>query len=112
MDPRIASQRLDSLRRNRNPRPVTDLSADIQRVVAALQSQRKVVGGLDAAWRTEVPAELQARVAVVSLARGTLTCRAPDASSRYEFDQWARSGGLSRLAAASRLVISRCKWSH
>jgi len=111
VDPRIASQRLESLRRYRTPQAAVDIAADVQRLIGALQSRRKAVGGLDAAWRAEVPTELQERVAMVGLSRGTMTCRCNDASARFQFDRWARSGGLTRLAAVAGVGVARCKWT-
>lgn len=109
MDPRIANQRLESLRRHRNPKAAVDIAPDVQRLVNQLQFQRTAVGGLDAAWQAAVPAELAARVSIVSLARGTLSVKAHDAGARFEFDRWARGGGLAQLAKAAGVVIARCK---
>jgi len=111
VDPRIANQRLEALRRFRNPKAAVDIAPDVQRLVNQLQGERKAVGGLSAAWESTVPAELTPRVSLVSLSRGTLSVKAHDAGARFEFDRWARSGGLASLAKAAGVVISRCKLS-
>jgi len=71
----------------------------------------KDMGAVSQAWTDLVPARLRARCRLVRLQRGVLDVAAGDASGRYEFDRWMRSGGLAALRDAATAPINRVRVS-
>jgi hypothetical protein len=46
---------------------------------------------------------------VVRLARGVLTVRVPDDSTRFALDRWLRSGGQAELARRTPATLTRVR---
>lgn len=93
---------LERLRKWRNkPEPAWGLGTELAAIGKTIRKQGRTFGAVGGAWAGVVPAGLAARSGLVSLLRGVLTVRVPNASVKYELDGWLRAGGELEL-------IKRC----
>lgn len=102
--------RLSRLRALRNP-PERDVSLGtaMAEETRRLKRTHRAVGGLAGAWAATAPPGLAERCEVVRLARGVLTLRVPDDSTRFAVDRWLRSGGQAALAAETPATLTRVR---
>lgn len=77
------------------------LTADLTSLVQGVKRQTTRFAGLGEAWQALCPAHLSAGTTILSLSRGVLSVRAPDAAARFALDRWLRDGGETEL-------IKRC----
>ncbi len=94
--------------RNRPERDVS-LGAAMAEETRRLKRTHRAVGGVARAWAATAPPGLAGRCEVVRLARGVLTLRVPDGSTRFAVDRWLRSGGQEALAADMSTTLSRVR---
>lgn len=113
MDPTPQDSRLARLRewRNRRERDLS-LTRVLEEEQRRLRRVHRAVGGAERAWIEAAPAELAARCEVVRLARGVLTVRVADDSTRFALDRWLRSGGLLALTRATPATLTRVRLMH
>lgn len=105
------NSRLARLRSLRNrPAPDLSLGAELGRERRRLTRMHRAVGGAAAAWAAVAPAGLAERCDVVRLARGVLTLRVPDDSTRFAIDRWLRAGGQAQLAAETPATLTRVRF--
>ena len=105
---------LSTLRRYRalpTGRPLS-IAPEMATIARELGHAARAEDALDHAWRSLAPANLRERAGTLSLSRGVLSVRTPDASARFELDRWLRAGGMARLARACGRGISRVRFSN
>jgi hypothetical protein len=110
MHPTPQSLRLARLRVLRN-RPAPDLrvSGALAQEQRRLSKASRAVGGVARAWDLTAPESLRARCEVVGLARGVLTVRIADDSTRFAVDRWLRAGGRDLLASRTPATLTRVR---
>jgi hypothetical protein len=103
---------LQRLRGFRNwQHPNTHLSQLIRDACRSVERQHSAAGGIAEAWAEILPPHLTRQAQIVSLARGTLTVRTADASTRYQIDRFLRSGGQAELARRAKVAVTRVKFT-
>ncbi len=101
---------LAKLRRLRvRPEPDLSLAAAVAPLQRELTKRRRSGGAAETAWERAVPGPLRAKATVLSLSRGVLTVRVPDASARFGLDRFLRSGGQDALIGTSPVAIKRVR---
>lgn len=104
-DTRLAALRAARARRERD----LSLGGLFDAARATLDRSRSRLGGAGDAWASCCPPGLAARASLVSLARGVLTVRVPDAPTRFELDRALRAGLENDVIARSRAPIRKVR---
>jgi Dna[CI] antecedent, DciA len=104
-------ERINQLREWRNRRAPRDTSLSFlpdqfQRQIARPFKQ---LGELTTLWTEHVPAELAARTALRSFARGTLNVCVADSATLYQLDRALRDGLEKRLRQSFKGTLQRVK---
>lgn len=108
MDGSAEASRLEALRKQRASRPREWAVGDAFAAAAReLERSRKRLAGVAEAWDAVCPPGLAGRTAIVGVARGVLTVRVADASTRFELDRLLRTGGEATLVRLAPTGI-RC----
>lgn len=90
----VHARRLERLRAWRvRTTDALSIGEQVEALARRLKRTRRDYAGLDLAWDELVPARLTRSDQFVSLSRGILTVRVPDAPVRFELDRWLRAGG-------------------
>lgn len=97
-------------------RPERDVSigALIDAEARRLRQTQRATSGASAAWDklldgAHLPADLRARLRIISFRAGVLTIRAADAPAKYALDRYLRAGGQTALARLSPTPLRRVK---
>lgn len=110
MDASAEAARLDALRRRRAFRPRRDALADAFTAAAReLERSRRRLAGVAEAWEAVCPPGLVERTAIEGVARGVLTIRVADASTRFELDRLLRTGAEAALVGLAPSTIRRVR---
>lgn len=110
MDGRELQQRVETIRSRvakpgRNPGAAALFSA----AADELKRTQKHLHGAGEAWGEVCPAGLKEKSMVEGVARGTVTIRAADASTRFELDRALREGLERELVKRCRFGVRKVK---
>lgn len=105
-----AKARLGRVRGYRvRPDRVEGLGAEIERASRAVRKRTDAEQAAADAWDAVVPDEFRERATFVTVKRGVVTVRVPDAGVRYRLEAWVRGGGQASYAGIAKTAVSRVK---
>ncbi|GJM18307.1 MAG: hypothetical protein DHS20C14_05200 [Phycisphaeraceae bacterium] len=106
---RAAGARLDRVRGYRVRPEGGGLGEAIDRARRAVRKRTDAEQAAAEAWEAVVPDEFRERATFVSVRRGVVTVRVPDAGVRYRLEAWVRGGGQATYAGVAKTAVSRVK---
>jgi hypothetical protein len=87
------------------PDRARDLGDDMRTQMKALRKVSRAESAIQNAWAAAAPDALSHRCSIAGMRAGKLVVHVPDASTRYQAQQWLRGGGLGELSALAKIPV-------